>query len=90
MSKKSRLQIVEIEFIDLQSGAGWFEHNQKEFHKKNEIPLLAIGFLVARDKKWITIAHCKNPHGEDWLGEFSLPMAIVKKVRTVGYRNLAQ
>lgn len=83
---KEKHKIVEIDFIDLENDAGWFEYS-KDMHSKIK-PLKAFGILVARDEHWISIAFARNPNGKDWLGRFSIPMSVVKKVTVIGTRVL--
>jgi len=81
-----RHKLVEVDFIDLENAAGWWEL-EKKTHKEIK-PLKAFGILVSKDREWISIAFARNPNGKDWLGRFSIPMAVVKKVTIIGTRVL--
>ena len=76
---KKIIKMVHIEFTDVQCGSGWWNYLHKP-HKAGMDTLPACGIMVDRNEDFIVLAFSYNHSAGDWLGEMTIPTALVKKV----------
>lgn len=83
-----RIKEVEVEFVDVQCGSGWWHYDRKK-HSRSVKTLTASGLLVDRNHDFLVLAFSFNPDAGDWVGEFTIPSSLVKKVRILGAKIVA-
>ena len=84
-----RIKMVEVEFVDVQCGAGWFQYDRKK-HKDSIKALTACGLLVDRNPDFLVLAFSYNPDAGDWVGEITIPASIVRRVKILGTKTVAR
>ena len=83
---KKIIKMVDVEFTDIQNGSGWYHYDRKK-HKAGMGPLPAAGILVDKNEDFLVLAFSYNHSAGDFVGEFTIPMALVKRVKVLKTRT---
>lgn len=80
------IKMVEVEFVDVQNGNGWWHFDRKK-HKTSVKTLPACGLLVDRGPDFLVLAFSYNHDAGDFVGEFTIPTPIVRRVKVLGTKT---
>ena len=83
---KKIIKTVDVEFTDVQNGSGWYHYDRKK-HKAGMDALPAAGILVDKNEDFLVLAFSYNHSAGDYVGEFTIPMALVKRVKVLKTRT---
>ena len=79
VKRRPKLRVAYVEWEDSCSSRGW-----GEFQKERDGPIIirSIGIVVHRDKDFIALSTCLDPHGKS-TDSMAIPASAIRKVKRV-------